>query len=137
MVRYPSPLLDDPDAKLDLLPRLEDIKDKELTIRDWVVKLDIQTDPFSEVIIPGTNTCIGCVNEWNFRQNNTLPSGRYRYLLVTSVKEGVLRNGLNSQRICLVALKGARQCVERQTIITMGRLTPEGKVFMVFGPQLE
>uniref|UniRef100_A0A0D2YGB4 Heterokaryon incompatibility domain-containing protein n=1 Tax=Fusarium oxysporum (strain Fo5176) TaxID=660025 RepID=A0A0D2YGB4_FUSOF len=121
----------------DLIPRMVSIDDKVVTLEGWTVTLDIRTDPFSEVVIPGTDQAIGCVTERNFKHNMTLPTGKYRCLVASRLKKEVLRNGLVNQLIYLVVLKGDQdvEIEERQTAITVSRLAIEGKDFMEFGPK--
>ncbi|EMT72812.1 hypothetical protein FOC4_g10004297 [Fusarium odoratissimum] len=121
----------------DLIPRMVSIDDKVVTLEGWTVTLDIRTDPFSEVVIPGTDQAIGCVTERNFKHNMTLPTGKYRCLVASRLKKEVLRNGLVNQLIFLVVLKGDQdvEIEERQTAITVSRLAIEGKDFMEFGPK--
>ncbi|KAJ3547000.1 hypothetical protein NM208_g1725 [Fusarium decemcellulare] len=137
-VRYPPGLIETATTKADLVPRMISINGPEVTLEGWVVTLDIRTEPFSEVIVPGSNTAIGCVTERNFKHNNTLPSGKYRCLVAARVKKEVLRNGLENQQVFMVVLRGeeAAEVEERQTAVTLSRVAVEGKDFMEFGPKM-
>ncbi|KAJ4121582.1 hypothetical protein NW760_005301 [Fusarium oxysporum] len=136
-VQYPTDLTETETENGDLIPRMVSIDDKVVTLEGWTVTLDIRTDPFSEVVIPGTDQAIGCVTERNFKHNMTLPTGKYRCLVASRLKKEVLRNGLVNQLIFLVVLKGDQdvEIEERQTAITVSRLAIEGKDFMEFGPK--
>ncbi|RKL29829.1 hypothetical protein BFJ70_g10474 [Fusarium oxysporum] len=136
-VQYPTDLTETETENGDLIPRMVSIDDKVVTLEGWTVTLDIRTDPFSEVVIPGTDQAIGCVTERNFKHNITLPTGKYRCLVASRLKKEVLRNGLVNQLIYLVVLKGDQdvEIEERQTAITVSRLAIEGKDFMEFGPK--
>lgn len=136
-MQYPPGLIDTESETSDLIPRMIAIEDKEVTIEGWLVTLDIRTEPFSEVIIPGSDASIGCVTERNFKHNNTLPSGKYRCLVAARVKKEVLKNGLENQQVFLVVLRGSQpvEVEERQTAITVSRLAIEGKDFMDFRPK--
>ncbi|EWZ97313.1 hypothetical protein NW765_004308 [Fusarium oxysporum] len=136
-VQYPTDLTKTETENGDLIPRMVSIDDKIVTLEGWTVTLDIRTDPFSEVVIPGTDQAIGCVTERNFKHNMTLPTGKYRCLVASRLKKEVLRNGLVNQLIYLVVLKGDQdvEIEERQTAITVSRLAIEGKDFMEFGPK--
>lgn len=124
----------DQGPKFDLMPQVKILKGKELTIEGWVADLDIRTEPLSEVVVPGTKKTVGCVKEKNAQHNNTLPSGKYKCLVVARVKQGILRNGRKNQRVFMITLKGAGRVFERQTVITLDRLAAEGKDFMEFNP---
>ncbi|KAI3575600.1 heterokaryon incompatibility protein-domain-containing protein [Fusarium oxysporum f. sp. albedinis] len=136
-VQYPTDLTETETENGDLIPRMVSIDDKVVTLEGWTVTLDIRTDPFSEVVIPGTDQAIGCVTERNFKHNMTLPTGKYRCLVASRLKKEVSRNGLVNQLIYLVVLKGDQdvEIEERQTAITVSRLAIEGKDFMEFGPK--
>ena len=136
-MQYPTDLTETETENGDLIPRMVSIDDKVVTLEGWTVTLDIRTDPFSEVVIPGTDQAIGCVTERNFKHNMTLPTGKYRCLVASRLKKEVLRNGLVNQLIYLVVLKGDQdvEIEERQTAITVSRLAIEGKDFMEFGPK--
>ncbi|EXK83515.1 hypothetical protein FOQG_12213 [Fusarium oxysporum f. sp. raphani 54005] len=136
-VQYPTDLTETETENGDLIPRMVSIDDKVVTLEGWTVTLDIRTDPFSEVVIPGTDQAIGCVTERNFKHNMTLPTGEYRCLVASRLKKEVLRNGLVNQLIFLVVLKGDQdvEIEERRTAITVSRLAIEGKDFMEFGPK--
>ncbi|KAF5705999.1 hypothetical protein FGLOB1_7672 [Fusarium globosum] len=136
-VQYPTDLTETATENSDLIPRMVSIDDKVVTLEGWTVTLDIRTEPFSEVVIPGTDQAIGCVTERNFKHNMTLPTGKYRCFVAARLKKDVLRNGLVNQLIFLVVLRGDRdvEIEERQTAITVSRLAIEGKDFMEFGPK--
>ncbi|KAJ4244067.1 hypothetical protein NW762_014680 [Fusarium torreyae] len=136
-VQYPPDLTDTATENGDFIVRMISIDGKEVTLEGWTVTLDIRTEPFSEVIIPGTDQAIGCVTERNFKHNTTLPSGRYRCLVAARLKGRVLGNGLVNQRVFLIVLRGdkAVKVEERQTAITLNRLAIEGMDFMDFGPK--
>ena len=133
-VKFPPGLIDTPEGKTDLLPRVENLNGKELTLEGWLVTLDIRTEPFSEVIVPGSDIAIGCITERNFKHNNTLGTGKYKCLVVARVKKNALKNGLDNQQVFLLILNGTK-AVQRQTVVTFSRLALEGKDFMEFGPQ--
>ncbi|KAG5800686.1 hypothetical protein H9Q69_000245 [Fusarium xylarioides] len=136
-VQYPTDLTETATENGDLIPRMVSIDDKVVTLEGWTVTLEIRTEPFSEVVIPGTDQAIGCVTERNFKHNMTLPTGRYRCLVAARLKKEVLRNGLVNQLVFLVVLRGDKdvEIEERQTAITVSRLAIEGKDFMEFGPK--
>jgi hypothetical protein len=136
-VQYPTDLTETATESGDLIPRMVSIDDKIVTLEGWIVTLDIRTEPFSEVVIPGTDQAIGCVTERNFKHNMTLLTGRYRCLVAARLKKGTLRNGLENQLVFLVVLRGDKdvEIEERQTAITVSRLAIEGKDFMEFGPK--
>jgi hypothetical protein len=136
-VHYPVGLIAKETAQVDLVPRMIGINGKEVTLEGWVVTLDIRTDPFSELVVPGSDTAVGCVTERNFKHNNTIPSGRYRCLVAARVNKETLRNGLQNQQVFLVILRGEEGSAvyERQTVITVSRLAVEGKDFMEFSPE--
>ncbi|KAM5345055.1 hypothetical protein ACJ41O_010917 [Fusarium nematophilum] len=58
-VQYPSGLIETASEKSDLVPRMVRIDDKHVTLEGWTVTLDIRTEPFSEVVVPGSDTSIG------------------------------------------------------------------------------
>ncbi|KAH7270962.1 heterokaryon incompatibility protein-domain-containing protein [Fusarium solani] len=136
-VHYPVGLIAKETAQVDLVPRMIGINGKEVTLEGWVVTLDIRTDPFSELVVPGSDTAVGCITERNFKHNNTIPSGRYRCLVAARVNKETLRNGLQNQQVFLVILRGEEGSAvyERQTVITVSRLAVEGKDFMEFSPE--
>ncbi|KAF5614523.1 uncharacterized protein FTJAE_13721 [Fusarium tjaetaba] len=136
-VQCPTDLTETATENGDLIPRRLSIDDKVVTLEGWTVTLDIRTEPFSEVVIPGTDQAIGCVTERNFKHNMTLPTGKYRCFVAARLKKEVLRNGLVNQLVFLVVLKGDKdvEVEERQTAITVSRLAIEGKDFREFGPK--
>lgn len=136
-MQYPSGLIAEAGSESDLILRMVGIQDKEVTLEGWVVELEIRTEPFSELIVPGSDTAVGCMTKRNFKHNNTISSGRYRCLVAARVKREVLRNGLQNQQVFLVVLRAVEDSVvqERQTVITVSRLAVEGKDFMDFNPQ--
>ncbi|KAF5963641.1 hypothetical protein FCOIX_13769 [Fusarium coicis] len=136
-VQYPTDLIETATENGDLTPRMVSIDDKIAMLEGWTVTLDIRTEPFSEVVIPGTDHAIGCVTERNFKHNMTLPTGKYRCLVAARLKKEALRNGLVNQLVFLVVLRGDKDVgvEERQTAITVSRLAIEGKDFMDFGPK--
>ncbi|KAI1029479.1 hypothetical protein LB504_010762 [Fusarium proliferatum] len=136
-VQYPTDLTETATENGDLIPRMVSIDDKVVMLEGWTVTLDIRTEPFSEVVIPGTDQAIGCVTERNFKHNMTLPTGKYRCFVAARLKKEVLRNGLVNQLVFLVVLRGDRdvEIEERQTAITVSRLAIEGKDFMELGPK--
>ncbi|QGI61501.1 hypothetical protein CEK26_005471 [Fusarium fujikuroi] len=136
-VQYPTDLTETATENGDLIPRMLSIDDKVVALEGWAVTLDIRTEPFSEVVIPGTNQAIGCVTERNFEHNMTLPTGKYRCFVAARLKKEVLRNGLENQLVFLIVLRGNKdvEIEERQTVITVSRLAIEGKDFMEFGPK--
>ncbi|KAF5608252.1 uncharacterized protein FSUBG_4788 [Fusarium subglutinans] len=136
-VQYPIDLTETATENGDLIPRMVSIDDKVVKLEGWTVTLDVRTEPFSEVVIPGTDQAIGCVRERNFKHNMTLPTGKYRCLVAARLKKEVLRNGLVNQLVFLVVLRGDKdvEIEERQTAITVDRLAIEGKDFMDFGPK--
>lgn len=133
-VHYPVGLITSGTSQVDLVPRMIKINDKEVTLEGWLVTLDIRTEPFSELVVPGSDTAVGCVTERNFEHNNTIPSGRHRCLVAARVKKETLRNGHRNQQVFLVILRGEK-VYERKTAITVSRLAVEGKDFMEFGPE--
>ncbi|RSL50375.1 hypothetical protein CEP54_011938 [Fusarium duplospermum] len=119
-VHYPAGLIAEETAQVDLVPRMIEINGKKVTLEGWVVTLDIRTEPFSELVVPGSDTAVGCITERNFKHNNTIPSGR-----------------LQNQQVFLVVLcqEEGSAVYERQTVLTVSRLAMEGKDFMDFGPE--
>lgn len=98
--------------------------------------LDIRTEPFSEVVIPGGNETAGCVRERNSLHNTTLPSGKYRCLVVARVSQGVVqRTGIKNQQIFMITLKGNGRVVERETVITLSRIAIDGRDFEEWKPK--
>ena len=140
-VRFPPGLVDVSERdgqkpQYDFVPRVQSLQGKELTLQGWVVTLEIRTEPFSEVIIPGSSETIGCVREGNSKHNNTLPSGTYRCLVAARVKQGIApKTGLMNQQIFMIVLKGTGKVVERQTIITLSRIAIEGRDFEEWKPE--
>ena len=136
-VHYPVGLIAKETTQVDLVPRMIGINGREVTLEGWVATLDIRTEPFSELVVPGSDTAVGCITERNFKHNNTIRSGRYRCLVAARVKKETLRNGLQNQQVFLVILHGDEgpKVYERQTVITVSRLAVEGKDFMDFGPE--
>ncbi|CAM1503140.1 Fc.00g079160.m01.CDS01 [Cosmosporella sp. VM-42] len=136
MMGFPPGLINTTGGETDLLPSVERLNGKELTLGGWVVTLDIRTEPFSEVVVPGSDKAVGCVTERNFKHNNTLGTGKYKCLVVARVKTNVLKNGLNNQQVFLLVLNGSK-VAQRQTVVTFSRLALEGKDFMEFEPVKE
>ncbi|KAJ5654435.1 heterokaryon incompatibility protein-domain-containing protein [Penicillium lividum] len=76
---------DDPAAIVNdkhLEPTFLGCHGNELEIEGWVTKLDIRTEPFSEVFVPGREESIATVKEGESNHNNTLPTGRYTCLII-------------------------------------------------------
>lgn len=98
--------------------------------------LDIRTEPFSEVVIPGGHETVGCVKERNSFHNNTLPSGKYRCLVVARVSQGIVQStGLKDQQIFMITLKGTGRVVERETFITLSGIAFDGRDFEEWKPK--
>jgi hypothetical protein len=57
-----------------------------LTIKAAIVKLDVRTEPFSDVYVEGSDEYIGMMRERNFLHNNTIMSGVYSFLVVERVR---------------------------------------------------
>lgn len=70
----------------DMTVRYESIQDQILTVKGYLIDLDIRTNPFSEAYLPGTDLLLGIVKERDFLHNNTLPSGIYKCLVVERLK---------------------------------------------------
>lgn len=78
-------LAEDPSAVVDeshLEPAFLKCDGDEIEIDGWVVDLDIRTEPFSEVFIPGREESIATVRVGDSTHNNTLPTGRYTCLII-------------------------------------------------------
>jgi len=108
---------------------------KELTVEAWAVALEICTEPFSEVFVPGTSeTLMGMVVERNFLHPNTLPSGTYRCLVVERVTYRIRADGPIFQKVFMIVLDGdgVTRPAQRRTIITLS--TVAGGDFMCVGP---
>jgi hypothetical protein len=98
----------DPGVDLDLDLTIISVDDNELVVEGWVANLDIRTEPFSEVFVPGQENSIASVMEGRFLHNNTIPTGQYA---------------------CLVA---QRQCDKDST-----RVPPRQKIFLIVLEMLE
>lgn len=108
---------------------------KELTVEAWTVALEICTEPFSEVFVPGPReTLMGMVVERNFLHLNTLPSGTYRYLVVERVVYRIRADGPVFQKVFMIVLDsdGVTRPARRRTTITLS--TVAGGDFMYVGP---
>lgn len=93
---------------LDLDLTIIAIYGNELVVEGWVADLDIRTEPFSEVFVPGQENSIASVMEGRFLHNNTI---------------------LTNHHVCLVA---QRQCDKDST-----RVPPRQKTFLIVLDMLE
>lgn len=91
--------------KVDLEPEVVSVQGRELELKGWVVCLDIFTEPLSEVYIPDANGSVtGFITEGDERHPNTLPTGKYRCLVVRRIHEQPHRVGRGKQSIFMIAL---------------------------------
>lgn len=107
------------------------INGKELTVEGWVATLDIRTEPFSEVMVPGTDELMGMVEERDFNNPVTLPTGRYP-CLVEERHKLTRRKDKPFQRLVMIVLDRTGQLAERRTIIRL--TTPTKGDFMCLKP---
>jgi hypothetical protein len=105
----------DIDLKLHFLASHEN----EIVVEGWVVDLDIRTEPFSEVIIPGQDDSIGTVKEGQSRHNNTLKTGRYTCLIIQRICETIRGRGSRKETVFMLALEQINQQTRRQTMLTV------------------
>ncbi|SPO00814.1 related to tol protein [Cephalotrichum gorgonifer] len=124
IVRFPDRLLFEPSSdaypKSDLEPEVVAHEGNKLTLKAWVVDLEVVTEPFSEVRVPGEQGTTGFVTERNFSHPTRLPSGMYSCLVAQRVRHGDGGDGRCKQLVVLVVLNwdtgGA--VASRRTLIT-------------------
>jgi len=107
------------DPVRDLTVRYVGLDGKKLTVEGWIVDLDIRTEPFSEVMVPGTDELMGMVVERNFSHPMTLPSGTYSCLVVDRVKYRIVKDGKVFQKVFMLVLEWAGEVARRRTVITL------------------
>lgn len=114
----------------DMTVRFVAVEGKMLTVEGWVVKLNVRTEPFSEVVVGEGEgeKVIGGIMERNFLHNNTLKTGVYECLVVERVRGEMLGPGRERVRLFMVVLHrpesgrlhdGGDGVVERKTMITL------------------
>jgi hypothetical protein len=125
-VAYPEKLLDAADGHS---PYISDIKlelhflgshEDEIEVEGWLVVLDVRTEPFSEIFIPGQDDSIGTVKEGLSIHNNTLKTGRYTCLVIQKLYE--MMRGCHEWRketVFMLALERTNQQTRRQTVLTV------------------
>ncbi|KAK0654749.1 heterokaryon incompatibility protein-domain-containing protein [Cercophora newfieldiana] len=120
------------DMQRDMEVGFVGLEEKELTLKGWIVDLDIRTEPFSEVMDPVTGETMGRVVERDFLHANTLPSATYSGLVISRAKYRVRQDGPQYQKVFIVVLEWLGDVAERKTSITL--TTVAGGDFMCLKP---
>ena len=116
----------------DMTVRYVGIDDNELIVEGWQVTLEIRTEPFSDVLMTGTEEVMGNALERNFLHPNTLASGRYECLVIERLEYQIFEGGSLYQRVFLMVLDKSSLIAQRRTLITLTTLP--GRDFMCLGP---
>ncbi|KAJ6020775.1 hypothetical protein N7540_006279 [Penicillium herquei] len=102
----------------------------ELNIEGWVMELDIRTEPFSEVFVPGREDSIATVREGESNHNNVLPTGRYTCLVVRRLLEvlgstnpAFVRSGAELKRRDTLFLLALDQIAQSGQVVRRSLLT--------------
>ncbi|KAK4446585.1 heterokaryon incompatibility protein-domain-containing protein [Podospora aff. communis PSN243] len=116
----------------DMTVRYAGLSGKELVVEGWGVMLEIRTDPFSDVLVTGTDEVMGSVVERNFLHPNTLKSGSYECLVIERLIYQLREGGANYNKVFLVVLDRSGPIAQRGTTITL--TTSPGRDFMCLQP---
>lgn len=107
------------DPNTDMTVKFISIDNKVLTLEGYLVTLDIRTDPFSEAFVPDTEESLGPVRERNFLHNNTLPSGRYPFLVVERLKYKSAMDRPIREDVFMLLLEWDREVAVRKTKVRL------------------
>ncbi|KAK5993738.1 hypothetical protein PT974_07175 [Cladobotryum mycophilum] len=121
------------DCKADLKPQILTHSESKIVAEGWFVTLQIETEPFSVAVIPGTNETMGSIIERDFLHANTIPSGSYDCFIVQRVTYKPVKDGSEKQRIFLIILDWDGQEARRRTLVSFW--TFQGEDFMKLLPE--
>jgi hypothetical protein len=122
-IRFPDGLLPESliDEQLDpwihMKPAVHATDGGKLTLKGWLVTLEISTEPFSEVLLPGSNESFGSVRERDFLHNNTISTGQYDCLVLKRVVPK--RSGFQKVFLVILEKESHGQATRRKTLITV------------------
>ncbi|KAK0611998.1 heterokaryon incompatibility protein-domain-containing protein [Immersiella caudata] len=116
----------------DMTVRHVNLHGKELVVEGWEVVVEVRTDPFSEVLVTGTDEVMGWAVERNFLHPNTLASGRYECLVIERMEYQISEGGPTYQKVFLVVLDKSGPAAQRRTTIALTTLP--GRDFMTLAP---
>ncbi|KAF2655382.1 HET-domain-containing protein [Lophiostoma macrostomum CBS 122681] len=106
-------------TNVDLDCHVKGCNGNEITVEGWVADLDIRTEPFSEIFVPGREDSIGTVKERNLLHPNSLPTGHYSCLVVHRQSEKDSSRHPPRQKVFLVVLEWNGKIASRRTVITV------------------
>lgn len=117
-----------PDLEVDIIA----CEGSDLTVEGWIVRLDIRTDRFSELFVPGMEDPIATVKEGRWEHHNTLPTGHYDCLVIQRQDRN---HGCNPcrQKAFLIVLDWLAEQAQRRSFITLNFFA--GFDFMLTKPQ--
>lgn len=124
-VVYPEKLLDNADghtpstSEIDLEVHFLASHGDEIEIEGWLLDLDVRTQPFSEIFVPGKDDSIGTVKEGESIHNNTLETGRYTCLVIQRLCEKILGRESQRETVFMLVLEQTNQQTRRQTILSV------------------
>jgi hypothetical protein len=105
-------------TEIDLELEVMGLEGFELMVEGWVVNLDIKTEPYSELFIPGQEDSVATVKKGRWEMHDTLRSGRYNCLVVQRHERNPTRNP-RRQKAFLTVLNWVGDVAERRNFITL------------------
>ncbi|KAE8395072.1 heterokaryon incompatibility protein-domain-containing protein [Aspergillus alliaceus] len=132
-VAYPEKLLDTADghspytSDIELELHFLSSHEDEIEIEGWLVDLDVRTEPFSEIFIPGQDDSIGTVKEGLSIHNNTLKTGQYTCLVIQRLYEKMRGpHEWRKETVFMLALERINQQTRRHTVLTVTMFSGQG-----------
>lgn len=117
----------------DMQPEFVSCQGHKLVVNAWLVKIKAVTEPFTEVLVPGTTEAYGSITERNCLHNDTIPTGEYSCLIVQRSQFRLGEDRPLRQRIYLLVLEVEDNEASRRTMIT---LSPwDSSDFMLLKPE--